>query len=164
MIPRALIAAALVLVAPGCCATRSPITRMTSVQQDAIQVRDVEAPPDRVYSAAVGALLDAGYTIEVSDSEGGLLMGIRRHDPSIAEHAIVLAISTYLTYGSAPMPAPPRFRAVCVQVLPRPGGLSSMRICLYGHANLKREEAIIDDLWILVQRDLLARSAAPAVP
>lgn len=146
-----------VLLLAGC-ASQSPIVSISPTQQDAIQVRDLDAPPDRAFSAAANTLVNAGYTILLTDGEGGLLTAYRREDPSIARHTATLTISTLITLGQAPMLAEPYFFSVCVQVLPRPGNLASVRICLYGHNDLKVEEAIIDDLWIQMQRDLLARS------
>lgn len=150
------ILALLCLLASGC-ASHSPIVSMSPTQQDALQVRDLDAPPERVFSAAANTLVNAGYTILLTDGEGGLLTGYRREDPSIARHAATLTISTLITLGQAPMLASPYYFSVCVQVLPRPGNLASVRICLYGHNDLTAEGAIIDDLWIQMQRDLLAR-------
>jgi hypothetical protein len=160
VIPRALLLAMVPLL--GACATHSPMVAMSPVRQDALQVRDIDAPPSKTFSAATNALVNAGYTIQVTDGEGGLLTAWRREDPSIAKHAAVLTLTTLLTLGHAPTTAPPSYYATCVQILPRPNGLSQVRICLYGHANLKQEEALIDDLWISIQRDLLTRSRAPA--
>lgn len=145
---------------PAGCATQSPMVAMSPVRQDALQVRDLDAPMPRAFAAATNALVNAGYTIEVTDGEGGLLTAWRREDPSIAEHAAVLTLTTLLTLGHAPTTAPPHYYAVCMQLLPGTAGRSSVRICLYGHGNLKTEEALIDDLWISIQRDLLARAPA----
>jgi len=154
---KAAIACALVCFMAGGCASQSPIVAMSPTQQDALQVRDLDASPDRAFSAAANTLVNAGYTIQLTDGEGGLLTAYRREDPSIARHAATLTVTTLITLGQAPMLARPYYFSVCVQVLPRPGGLSSVRICLYGHNDLKVEEAIIDDLWIQMQRDLLAK-------
>ncbi len=142
------------------CATQSPMVGMSPTRQDTLQVRDIDAPPRRAFDAASGAIVNAGYTVLVTDGEAGLLSAFRREDPSVAKHAAVITLSTLLTLGHAPMMATPTFYGVCVQVLPRPGGLSSVRICLYGHGHLKSEEAIIDDLWIQMQRDILAETWA----
>lgn len=149
-----------VCLGSGGCVSRSPMVGMSPTQQDALQVRELDAPPDRAFSAATNTLVNAGYTILLTDGEGGLLTAFRREDPSVARHAATLTLSTLITLGQAPMLAEPYFFSVCVQVLPRPGNLSSVRICLYGHGDLKAEEAIIDDLWIQMQRELLARSIA----
>ena len=156
-------ALALILFAGGC-ASQSPIVAMTPTQQDALQVRELDAPPDRAFSAAANTLVNAGYTIELTDGEGGLLTAFRREDPSVARHVATLTITTIITLGQAPMLASPYYFGVCVQVLPRPGNLASVRICLYGHDDLKTEEAIIDDLWIQMQRELLARSNERPTP
>lgn len=139
------------------CAVQSPMVGMPATQQDALQARDLDAPPERAFAAAANTLVNAGYTIEVTDGEGGILTGFRREDPSVAEHAGFMALTAVITAGYGTMPAPPRYYGVCAQVLPRPGGLASVRICLYGHGDLKEEEAIVDDLWIQMQRDILAR-------
>ncbi len=144
----------------GGCTTQSPMVKLTRTQQDALQVRDVDATPQRTFAAATNALVNAGYTIGVTDGEGGLLSASRRVDPSVAEHVAVFTLSALITLGHGATTAEPHYYAVCVQVLPRPGDLSSVRICLYGHGNLKAEEAIIDDLWIQMQRDILAETRA----
>ncbi len=157
MNPRVPILAALACIHAGC-ATSSPSAKLSRPQKDVLQVRDVDAPPQRAFAAATSALVNAGYTIGVTDGEGGILTGIRREDPSVAEHVAVIALSTLITLGHGATTAQPHYYAVCVQVMPRPDNLASVRICLYGHGNLKTEEAIIDDLWIQMQRDVLAGS------
>lgn len=139
----------------GGCATTS--TGLSKTQADAIQVRDIEASTDRAFSAATNAVLDAGFTVEVTDGEGGLLTAVRREDPSVAEHAAILTISTILSLGQAPMMAKSRLYGIGVQVLPRQGGLASVRIRPFGHDNLVEEQKEIQQLWTLMQRQVLIK-------
>jgi hypothetical protein len=143
----------------GCQSGHSPMVGMSPVQQDALQVRDIDAPMSRAFSAAANALVNAGYTISITDGDGGLLVAWRREDPSAARQVATVTLTALLSFGTAPMLAESYHYSACVQVLPRPNGLASVRICLYGHGDLKAEEAIIDDLWIQMQREVLASSS-----
>lgn len=137
------------------CAT--PSNGLSKTQVDAIQVRDIEASTDRAFAAATNAVLDAGFTVEVTDGEGGLLSAVRREDPSAAEHAAIIAVSTVLTLGQAPTMAKSRLYGVGIQVLPRQGGLSSVRIRPFGHSSLVEEQKEIQQLWTLMQRQVLIK-------
>jgi hypothetical protein len=163
MRPLAPIAALLMALVLGACAT--PLYSKT--QLDALEVRDVEAPPDRAFAAASNAVIDASYQVLVSDGDAGLLTAIRREDPSVAEHVAVFTLTTLLSLGHAPADAQPRFFAVCVQVLPRSGDRSSVRIRTYGPEGAAPDPKTIQQIWTLMQRQVLMKEAArpdPASP
>ncbi|MFQ5845993.1 MAG: hypothetical protein ACE5JG_13500, partial [Planctomycetota bacterium] len=65
----------------GACATpgTSP-ERFSQTQLNDIETREVEAGLDETFTAASHALFDAGYTIAMSDRQGGLLTGVRGVD------------------------------------------------------------------------------------
>jgi len=65
--------ALIVLFQSGCAATRT----YTQAQLNAIETREVDADMEATFSAASGALFDAGYTIAMSDRNAGLLTGTR---------------------------------------------------------------------------------------
>jgi hypothetical protein len=136
----------------GCTSSSSTLS---PTQQDALQTRVVEGSTDRAFAAAADALIDAGYTVEVTDGEGGLLTGMRREDASVAEHAAVLMLSALVSLGQSAVLAPPDRYAVCVQVLPRTGGLSSVRIRCYGLGGAEAERRETGQLWTLMQRHVL---------
>jgi hypothetical protein len=146
---------ALVVLAAGFlagCAARPP---MTITQLNALEIRDIDAGPPAVFDAVSNAVIDAGYTVEVTDAEGGLLSAVRREDPSVAEHAAVLTITTLLSLGHAPMTAQPRFFAVCAQVSPRPGGLASVRIRAFNPDGSAGDPKVVEEIWGLTQRRIL---------
>jgi hypothetical protein len=140
--------------AAGCAQQQLPSTK---TQLDALEVRDVEASPDRAFDAATQAIIDASYQIAVTDGEGGLITARRRVDPSIAEHVAVITLSTVLSLGRMPMDAHPTYYALCVQVLPRAGGLSSVRIRNYGPAGAAPDQETIRQIWTLMQRHVLIK-------
>jgi hypothetical protein len=146
-----------VLVCLGGWGCASSSSHLTKTQLDALQVRQVEASPDRAFAAATNAVIDAGFTVEVTDGDAGLLTAVRREDPSVVEHAAILTLTTVLTLGHYPSLAPSRLYAVGVQVLPRPGGLALVRIRPYGHSDLGTDQREITQLWTLMQRQVLIR-------
>jgi hypothetical protein len=142
---------------PGCQAEGL----LTQTQMDALQVRLVEAPPDRAFAAASSALMDAGYRLKLSDSNVGIMTGEMRQDPSYgADVAAVLLASL----GGTPMMLQPKLHAVAIQVLPASNGRSQVRIrpFLNGWARACTEKdsegrAVIEQLWTLMQRQLLMK-------
>ena len=56
----------------------------TQAQLNAFETREVGADLDETFRAASNALFDAGYTISMSDREGGVLTGTRAIDRSKA--------------------------------------------------------------------------------
>lgn len=143
--------------------------RLTATQMDALQVRLVEASPERTYVAATSALLDAGYVIRVSDGEAGLLTGEKRVDTPVATNVAVIVLSTVLTLGHGATDVPPSYHAVSIQVLPGTSGRSSVRVrpFLNGQpAGCDTPDAegrkTIDELWNLMQRQVLMKEPAHA--
>ena len=143
--------------------------RMTPTQMDALQVRVVEAPPERAYAAATSALLDAGYLIHVSDGDAGLLTAEKRVDTPIATNVAVIVLSTVLTLGHAPVDVPPSYHAVSIQVLPGTAGRSSVRVRPFLNGlpapcdtATAEGRTTIDELWALMQRQVLMKEPARA--
>jgi hypothetical protein len=56
------------------CQSRPPVPQAQTV---AIETREVYASADTTFTAAAGAMLDAGYTIRLSDRDAGLLTGFQ---------------------------------------------------------------------------------------
>lgn len=141
------------------CETTQP---MTVTQLDALQVREVEANPDRAFAAASSALFDAGYQIHVSDADAGLLTAERREDPSVATNAAMIILSSILTRGTGAQDKPPDFHAVCIEVLPAGAERSDVRIRPYlnGQALSPKSPGARDtvqELWTLMQRQVLMK-------
>jgi hypothetical protein len=153
MASRWAIPAAFALLIAGCEA--APRTR---VELDATQEREVEAAPDRAYSAASGAVMDAGYTMDVSDADGGLLSGHK-----LFEHSIALKVAVaIMTRGSGTVP--PDLLTVCIQVRDIGNGRSAVRAQTYLNGSAELDHKAIDDLWVLMQRQVLMKELPRAGP
>lgn len=64
------------------CSTGSNMSQYTQAQLNALTTRTVEADLDETFRAASNALFDAGYTIAMSDRQGGLITGQKAKDQS----------------------------------------------------------------------------------
>jgi hypothetical protein len=151
------IALALLVACSGGCA--SPM--LGPAQLDALHTRQYDAPTEATFNATANALIDMGYHIGVTDADGGVLAAARRRDPSIAEHALWLTLSTTLTLGRAPMLAPPDYFIMCVLVAPdssRPR--SVVRFETFKNGRLVGEEKRFDELWARIDRRLLTAGYA----
>jgi hypothetical protein len=151
------IAWALLVACSGGCA--SPV--LGPAQLDALHTRQYDAPADATFNATANALIDMGYHIGVTDADGGVLAAARRRDPSIAEHALWLTLSTTLTLGRAPMLAPPDYFIMCVLVAPEPSRPRSIvRFETFKNGRLVGEEKRFDELWARIDRRLLTAGYA----
>jgi hypothetical protein len=145
------------------CATDPPLTQ---TQMDALQVRLVEASPDRAFAAASSAILDAGYTVKVSDGEWGILTAEKRQDPAVAANVAVMILSTL---ARNPTDMPPTYHAIAIQILPVSSGRSNVRIrpFLNGSpcactAHDKEGRELVEQIWELMQRQLLMKEPSRA--
>ena len=129
----------------------------SKAQLDALEIRDTDAPPDRAFAAASNAVLDASYQVLLTDADAGLLTAMRRVDPSVAEHAAVITLSTLLTLGRGPVDAEPNYYALGIQVPPRPGGQSSVRIRTFGPRGATPNRDTIQQIWTLMERQVLMK-------
>ncbi len=132
------LAAAAALVHLGGC-TSAP--RYTQAQLNAIETRVVEADFNETFDAASGALFDAGYIIAMSDRTGGLLTGTQ-----------VTEATGWNEFWGGP---DPRFLAISIQVRAREPDQSIVRIKTQINGRVKVDQAAIDQIWILMQRQVL---------
>jgi hypothetical protein len=135
--------AAAVLAAAGC--QSQPV--YTQAQLNAIETRVVEADFDETFSAASGALFDAGYIITMSDREGGLVTGGQTKKTSGWE----------VWFGSGVY-----YRNLAVTIQVRESGPDRCRVrvktAVDGQTRVNKEA--IDEIWVLMQRQVLM-SAPP---
>ena len=146
------IALALLVACSSGCASRA----LGPAQLDALHTRQYDAPTEATFNATANALIDMGYHLGVTDADGGVLAAARRRDPSVAEHALWLTLSTTLTLGHAPMLAPPDYFIMCVLVAPdsaRPRSI--VRFETFKNGRLVGEEKRFDELWARIDRRLL---------
>ncbi|MHC4274615.1 MAG: DUF3604 domain-containing protein, partial [Planctomycetota bacterium] len=135
--------------------------RLSPAQLDALHTRRYDAPADATFNATANALIDMGYHIGVTDADGGILAAARRRDPSVAEHALWLTVSTAVTFGRAPMLAPSDYFIMCVLVAPdahRPRSI--VRFETFKNGRLVDEEKRFEELWARIDRRLLTMGSA----
>jgi hypothetical protein len=131
-------------------------------QLDALHTHRYDAPEEATFSAAANALIDMGYHIGVTDADGGVLAAARRRDPSVAEHALWLTVSTAVTLGRAPMLAPSDYFIMCVLVAPDAGRPRTVvRFETFKNGRLVDEEKRLDELWARIERRLLTAGYVP---
>jgi len=154
----------IVLVVPALwgCETTQP---MTATQMDALQVREVEVPPDRAFAAASSALFDAGYQIHVSDADAGLLTAERREDPSVAVNATLVILTAILTRGGGAQDKPPDYYAICIEILPKGPNNSDVRIRPFFNGQVQTADnpaarKTVQEIWTLMQRQVLMKEPA----
>jgi len=116
----------------------------SQAQLNAIETREVDAGINETYNAASGALFDAGYTIAMSDRQGGLLTGTRVCDRSKAR----FWISPYIEDT--------RF-AISIQIRETTPKSCTVRIKTSVNGASKVDKNAIDQLWTLMQRQVLMK-------
>jgi hypothetical protein len=141
-----LVSAAVVVVsALGGCGTSSNLSRYSQAQLNAIETRTVEASLAETFQAASNALFDAGYTIAMSDREGGLITG-QRGDDKTAER---FWISPYIQDT--------RF-IISIQVREQSSSQTDARIKTSKNGEPYVDEEAIDQIWTLMQRQVLMKA------
>lgn len=115
---------------------------LTQAQLTAIETREVDATLGDTFTAASSALFDAGYTISMSDRQGGLLTGTKAKDNSSARFWISPAI---------------RDTQFAISIQMRESGYrrTSVRIKTSMNGEPKVDEEAIDEIWVLMQRQVL---------
>jgi hypothetical protein len=150
---RSVLAAGTVIVSSLIAGCAAPQPTYTQAQITAIETREVDATLADTYNAASSALFDAGYTIAMSDRMGGLITGRRGEDKS-NERAWV---SPYI-----------RDTEFVVSILMRETGprRTTARIKTAVNGEQRIDEAAIDEIWVLMQRQVLMTEppATPAAP
>jgi RNA polymerase-binding transcription factor DksA len=128
------------LLAIGCVSTQ----QFTQAQLNAIETREVEASMNETYNAASGAMFDAGYTIAMSDRQGGLLTGTKAVDRSAERYWI----SHYIEDTKF---------TVSIQVRETTPKNCTVRVKTSINGAPKVDKKAIDELWILMQRQVLMK-------
>jgi hypothetical protein len=162
---RCLLAASFLFVGLlGGCAASPRTTELSPTQMEALQVRQVDAPAERAFSAASGALVDAGYHILVSDADAGILSAELRHDPAVAANVATIIGVAVLSLGHVYYDLPPTYHALCLQVLPDfSPARSRVRIRSFVNAQGHHDPGKVEQIWTLMQRQVLMREL-PAAP
>lgn len=146
---------ALMVFAPcllAACAASGPLSQ---TQIEALEAREVEAAPDRAFSAVTNAMLDSGYSTRVSDSDAGILTGYK-----LIEHSdgrkILVAI---LTRGQGQVP--PDVYHLCAVVSGSGPRRSSVRVQTYINGVATIDPQFVEEFWVLVQRQIMMKEPLP---
>lgn len=118
--------------------------KYTQAQLNAMETRVVDADLDETFNAVSNALFDAGYTIKMSDRQAGLITGEKAKDMSSAR----------LWWGSYIQDIQ---YAISIHVRETGAKQCSVRIktAINGEPQVNKEA--IDQLWILMQRQVLMK-------
>ena len=118
--------------------------QLSQAQLNALETREVDASMNETYNAASGSLFDAGYTIAMSDRQGGLLTGTRVIDKSKAR----FWISPYIEDIRL---------AISIQIREISPKSCTVRIKTSVNGSPKVDKNAIDQLWNLMQRQVLMK-------
>lgn len=118
--------------------------KYTQAQLNAIETRIVDADLDETFNAVSNALFDAGYTIKMSDRQAGLITGEKSKDMSSAR----------FWWGSYIEDVD---YAVSVHVRETGPKQCTVRIKTAVNGESKVNKDAIDQLWILMQRQVLMK-------
>lgn len=123
------------------CATQPEYSQ---AQLNAIETREVDASFDETFNAASGSLFDAGYTISMSDRQAGLLTGTKAKDRSADRFWVSPSIQD-IQYAAS---------IYVKEIEPR---RSSVRIKTSKNGESRVNKEAIDEIWILMQRQVLMK-------
>lgn len=122
--------------------------QLSQAQLNAIETREVDANMSETYNAVSGALFDAGYTIAMSDRQGGLLTGTKAVDKSTDRFWISHSIEDI------------KF-VVSIQIREISPKVCTVRIKTSRNGVPKVDKKAIDELWVLMQRQVLMKEPLP---
>ena len=124
--------------------------QLSQAQLNAIETREVDANINETYNAASGALFDAGYTIAMSDRQGGLLTGTKAIDRSSDR------------FWVSPYIEDTKF-TVSMQIRETSPKVCTVRIKTSRNGASKVDKKAIDELWVLMQRQVLMKEPLPSI-
>lgn len=128
----------------GGCGTSSNLHKYSQAQLNAIETRTVEASMHETFQAASNALFDAGYTIAMSDREGGIITGQRGKDNTAARVWV------------SPLISDTRF-VISIQLREQAARQTDVRVKTSINGEPYVDEEAIDQIWTLMQRQVLMK-------
>jgi hypothetical protein len=137
--PTRLLACGLLLSTVGCASTQ-----LTQAQLNAIETRDVDASMSETFSAASNALFDAGYTIAMSDRQGGLLTGKKSQDKTSER----IWVSPYIKDTEF---------TISMQVREIGPKRCAVRVKTAINGEQQVDQKAVDQIWTLMQRQVLMK-------
>lgn len=134
------LASACALLLTGCAA---PAPQYSQAQLNAIETREVDASMNETFSAASNALFDAGYTIAMSDRQGGLITGSKAKDNSSARIFNRDIRDTQFVMS--------------MQIRETAPNRSAVRVKTSVNGEPRVDKKAIDQIWSLMQRQVLMK-------
>ena len=138
--------ACLAIVMSGC--STNNLHKYSQAQITAMTTREVQASYSDTFKSATDALFDAGYTIDVSDRDGGILTGVQGKDRTMARVFVNEMINDTVL-------------RVSVLLRKRTSRSTSVRLSTSKNAEPYIDEEAIDQFWRLMERQVLMTAAPP---
>lgn len=129
--------------------------KMSQAELKYFETRPVDASYTKVYSAAVEAMFDLGYTISHSDKASGIIVGEKRtQKPGV------------WLYGNIPEGKREEdyydWLQLTLLVKEESGKKSQVRIKTAINKEIKLDKNAIDEVWVYIQRQVLMESKPAA--
>ena len=137
----------LVLCVVGC----SSRPTLTQAQMNALENREVDASFKATFNAASNALFDAGYTVSMSDREGGLLSGTKSNNRRAERR----------WFGDQTIEDD--HYTISIQVRETNESRCSVRVKTAVNGEPVTNKKAIDELWVLMQRQGLMKEPTTAI-
>ena len=128
--------------------SRESLHKYSQAQLTAMTTREVQASYGETYKSATDALFDAGYTIDVSDRDGGILTGVQGEDRTAARFWVSELITDTV------------FR-VSVLLREQSSHSTTVRLSTSKNAEPYIDEEAIDQFWRLMERQVLMKAPPP---
>lgn len=125
--------------------------QLSQAQLNAIETRQLDAGMDASFTAASGALFDAGYTVAMSDRHGGLITGTKAKDRT----------QDRLWWGEGIHDTQ---YTLSIQMRPDGENRTTVRIKTAVNGELVVDKQAIDQVWVLMQRQVLMTQANAGDP
>ena len=116
--------------------------QLSQAQLNAIETREIDAGMDATFTAASGALFDAGYTVSMSDRQAGLLTGSKAKDRT----------ADRLWWGEGVHDTQ---YTLSIQMRPDGKNHTTVRIKTSVNGESVVNKQAIDQVWLLIQRQVL---------
>jgi hypothetical protein len=143
--------AAITMIIFGFALGCSSAPKYTQAQLNAIESREVDADVAATFNAASGALFDAGYTIAMSDRQAGLITGTKA-DSKQSERIWISAGIEDVHF------------AVSIQIREAGPKRSIVRVKTSVNGEPRVDKKAIDEIWVLMQRQVLMKEPLPTEP
>lgn len=120
---------------------------MTQSEMTALETRYVDAPLEKVYTAAVEALFDLGYTITHSDKVSGVVVGEKQKE------------KTWTVFENGQWQTRQGFDAFQITLLIHPETKKQTKVRIKTAFNKEQRvnKRAIDEVWVFIERQVLMK-------